>query len=72
MDERLERALMQSELSRNVKVTTFDELSDLLIARRALEAKAAGLAARHADEVGLKRLCRSLEAHQATVACAAQ
>ncbi len=67
MDERLERALMQSELSRNVKVTTFDELSDLLIARRALEAKAAGLAARHADEAGLKRLCRSLEAHQATV-----
>lgn len=67
MDERLERALMQSELSRNVKVNNFGELSDLLVARRALEAKAAGLAARYADKAGLQRLRRSVTEHQETV-----
>ena len=37
MNERLERAIMQSELSKNVKVTNYDELEELLIARTALE-----------------------------------
>lgn len=67
MNEKLERSLMQSELSKNVKVTTFDELSDLLIARRALETEAARLAAQRADEAGLCRLRQSVAEHQDTV-----
>ena len=67
MNERLERAIMQSELSKNVKVTNYDELEELLIARRALEEEAARLAALNATDEELKRLMDAVESHRQTV-----
>ena len=67
MNERLERAIMQSELSKNVKVTNYDELEELLIARRALEEEAARLAALNATDEELKRLMDAVENHRQTV-----
>lgn len=67
MNERLERAMMQSELSKNVKVTNYDELEELLLARRALEAEAARLAALNATDEELNRLMEAVQRHKQTV-----
>ena len=67
MEEKLERAQIQSELSKTVKVTEYSELIDLLDARKALETEAARLAAQNATDDELQKLLKTVSSHQDTV-----
>ena len=67
MEEKLERTIIQTELSKAVTVKEYGELIDLLDARKALETEAARLAALNATEADMERLILSVTEHKDTV-----
>lgn len=67
LKEKLASVERQNNIQESLKVRKYDELIDLLLARKALEAEAARLAALHGTEEDMQRLSEAVQAHRQCV-----